>query len=540
MTKVFLMITGIFLFTSVYAQLKVGFNPKIIHSNSYFQVESTTSRPFIVTKDSSFVGIGTLNPSNTLTVHSNSVPASFQRFASGAALNSGIEIQRSGSNTLGQHTALGNNEAIGVVRFGASNGNTFGWNVQIQGHTTGAQTTTNSGGFLTFSTTPNNSTTLLERMRIMDNGNVGIGTSNPLGRLVLSGAASNRIFLINNQASAEIIFARGGATTGLAAISGNDNGTFGGGLSFYTKPGGGDDFQTITATETMRLTHNGYLGIGTTSPVSRMVINDVPIINIPSSSVNLMDNSTFRPLARFQTMSGINNNALSIYSTTTAFGLQSHNFSTGASLPFLLQPAGGNVGIGIGGGSSPVARLHLISNDGTRTLYAQNTGGGVGTEPALKVLYNANSSARDIANFESLAGIVMNLRADGLIGILQPNPSHPIHHGTGACLTSSGVWTNASDKRLKSNIIPSNYGLKEVMQLNPVNYTMNADKSKQVGLIAQEVQKIVPEVVSGTEGDLSKGETLGVSYGNLVPVLINAIKELKLEIEELKKSIKNK
>jgi hypothetical protein len=74
--------------------------------------------------------------------------------------------------------------------------------------------------------------------------------------------------------------------------------------------------------------------------------------------------------------------------------------------------------------------------------------------------------------------------------------------------------------------------------LRPVKYNMNIDGSKQVGLIAQEVQKIIPEVVSGTEGNISNGETLGVSYGNLVPVLINAIKELQVEIEFLKSKIK--
>jgi N-methylhydantoinase B/oxoprolinase/acetone carboxylase alpha subunit len=53
-----------------------------------------------------------------------------------------------------------------------------------------------------------------------------------------------------------------------------------------------------------------------------------------------------------------------------------------------------------------------------------------------------------------------------------------------------------------------------------------------VGFIAQEVQKLVPEVVTGKEGDLNKGEILGITYSNLVPVLTKAIQEQQKQIED--------
>jgi len=76
-----------------------------------------------------------------------------------------------------------------------------------------------------------------------------------------------------------------------------------------------------------------------------------------------------------------------------------------------------------------------------------------------------------------------------------------------------------------------------VMQLNPVTYIFKDDSANtpQVGFIAQEVQQIIPEVVTGKEGDLSKGESLGIVYGNLVPVLTKAIQEQQATIESLKK-----
>jgi hypothetical protein len=83
------------------------------------------------------------------------------------------------------------------------------------------------------------------------------------------------------------------------------------------------------------------------------------------------------------------------------------------------------------------------------------------------------------------------------------------------------------------------YGLKEVMQLKPVTYFYKADTNNhpEVGFIAQDVQKIIPEVVSGKEGDLAKGETLGLSYGNMVPVLVKAIQEQQATIEAQQKQI---
>jgi hypothetical protein len=93
-------------------------------------------------------------------------------------------------------------------------------------------------------------------------------------------------------------------------------------------------------------------------------------------------------------------------------------------------------------------------------------------------------------------------------------------------------WTTASDSRIKKNIVNSTYGLATVLKLRPVEYNLTSNDFKQVGFIAQEVQKLVPEVVTGKEGDLSKGEILGITYSNLVPVLTKAIQEQQKQIED--------
>jgi hypothetical protein len=131
---------------------------------------------------------------------------------------------------------------------------------------------------------------------------------------------------------------------------------------------------------------------------------------------------------------------------------------------------------------------------------------------------------------------------NGTDGVSRSNALTMLKNGsftssTGASLTAGGVWTNASDKRLKEQIVDTKYGLSTVLSLRPVDYKMIKDGNVQVGFIAQEVREIIPEVISGIEGDLQKGETLGISYGNLVPVLTKAIQEQQAIIESLREEL---
>jgi hypothetical protein len=99
-------------------------------------------------------------------------------------------------------------------------------------------------------------------------------------------------------------------------------------------------------------------------------------------------------------------------------------------------------------------------------------------------------------------------------------------------LNSAGAWTNASDSSIKKDVISIKYGLSDILKLNPLNYKMKSNDLEQVGFIAQEVEKIIPELV---ESD-NKGMK-GISYGNLTSVLVKAIQELSAKNEALIKRI---
>lgn len=93
-------------------------------------------------------------------------------------------------------------------------------------------------------------------------------------------------------------------------------------------------------------------------------------------------------------------------------------------------------------------------------------------------------------------------------------------------VTANGNVTAYSDRRLKTNIEPITNALSKVCALTGVYF--DRDGKRGLGLIAQDTQKVVPEVVQENKKYLS------LAYGNLVGLLVESIKELKAEIETLK------
>jgi len=102
-------------------------------------------------------------------------------------------------------------------------------------------------------------------------------------------------------------------------------------------------------------------------------------------------------------------------------------------------------------------------------------------------------------------------------------------------ITANG---SASDERLKENIIPLEYGLETIEQIK--TYTFNYKDRPQdthPGVIAQEIEKLVPEVVYDIE--MEDGTYKAVRYQQLVPLLINAIKDLSEKVNVLETKLNN-
>lgn len=129
------------------------------------------------------------------------------------------------------------------------------------------------------------------------------------------------------------------------------------------------------------------------------------------------------------------------------------------------------------------------------------------------------------------------LLVEGNVGIGTTSPSYKLH--VSGTLKSNGI-TESSDLRLKKNISPLKNSLNAILALRGVNYewridefkNKNLDKGVQIGLIAQEVEKILPEAVD-TDNEGYKS----VRYSHLIAVLIEAIKEQQTIIANQKNQL---
>jgi len=181
----------------------------------------------------------------------------------------------------------------------------------------------------------------------------------------------------------------------------------------------------------------------------------------------------------------------------------------------LTIPADGSTGTnGIHIGASGDLKLY---HDGSNS-YVDDTGDGALILKGSTVIMHSSGGET-----------MLNASSDGGVNLYYDNASK-LATGSGGVaingtLTADEV-TATSDERLKSDIKTIDNALNKVMNMRGVSFTKQAEKG--VGVIAQEIEKVLPEVVTD-------GEYKSVAYGNIVGVLIEAIKEQQKQIDELKK-----
>jgi hypothetical protein len=177
---------------------------------------------------------------------------------------------------------------------------------------------------------------------------------------------------------------------------------------------------------------------------------------------------------------------------------------------------------------SPLKNLRINTGleVGTANLYVDTASGrvGIGTSTpgyTLDVQGNVYMSS----NLEVGTANLYVDTVSGRVGIGTSTPGYTLD--VQGDLNVSGTTTNVSDKRLKSNVHVIENALEKVVKLSGYTFTMN--NKQNAGVIAQEVLEVLPEVVGGSEET-----TYSVAYGNMASLFIEAIKELKREIEVLK------
>jgi hypothetical protein len=397
----------------------------------------------------------------------------------------------------------------------------------------------------------------IERMVVDSIGNVGIGVTGPSYKLQVS-AASNPLQLTGLQTGANtdsILTVSNGVVkrlspASLATSSSNAWALVGNTGSTTTKLGttGNYDLPVITNNTTqMTVTAGGNIGIGSTA------------FDGAQPEKLMVDGGTTAT-----------NNIIGAYGDVNNYvqiGVQNRNSGNFASSDLVATADNGTnttnyIDLGINSSGYANNASNILNRPNVGYLYTNATADffiGNGATSQDMIFFTNNGS---VGNTTANGNEAIRIDGDGNVGIGGTSRNNsgvkttnaeklvvqgniiPRVSGSGTLGTSTYKWnavyaTNGtiqtSDRRMKTNILDLKYGLKEVLAMRPVsfNWKTTPGSNKKVGLIAQEVMAIVPEVVSGDETK----ETLGLNYAELVPVLINAVKEQQKEIEALKKMV---
>ena len=180
----------------------------------------------------------------------------------------------------------------------------------------------------------------------------------------------------------------------------------------------------------------------------------------------------------------------------------------------------------------------LTSFGNSPTLVTPNLG-----TPSAVVLTNASGTASaltaNIANFINVTDDTSTnasryiIFANGTSGaITEQVSSTKLFFNPSTGLLTSTDYNSSSDKRLKKNIKTIENALDKVIALRGVSFDWKEGSAKAIGLIAQETEKVLPEIVSQDENGF-----LGIKYNNLIGVLVEAIKDQQEQINILKKQI---
>jgi endosialidase-like protein len=502
------------------------------------------------------IGIGTTGPSALLEV-SNAIPggpANMWMTSYTNAINP-YYMARRARGTPGAPTAVQTGDGLagfygegyGTTAFGGG----FAGGMTVQAAQNWADAA--HGTQITFSTTPNGSTTSSPQMLIANSGMVGIGTTSPVSNLEVSNALSGTTFGVvtastfGNNTGASLFIAskaRGTSVAPTAILNGDSLGGFlarGFGTTTFTGTRGG---MFVSASENWtdaaqgtRLNFNTTIN-GTTAPGTRMTIDGAGNVGI----------GTFAP-----------NGVLEVVKTGTANVLASSFGGEGAS--FKARGANGSF-------AAPTAtvlgdQLGAFSASGFNGTTGFNETSGMAAFAAENFTDTAQGTAlaffaTPIASSE--AQLYMAIMPSGSVGI---NPQFdangfPIVNdklqvygdirigttGTNGCIKNfagTGILgTCSSDRRLKKNFTPFAPMLDKVTALQPVHYFWRADEfpdrhfgnAQNYGLIAQDVEQVLPELVS-TDSDGYKA----VDYSQLPLLTIQSVKELKAKNDALQQRV---
>ena len=490
-----------------------------------FKKDGGTSSEFLMADGSVSTGGGLSGTTNYIPkfTSSSSIGNSLI-YDNGTAVGIGVVPETWGSATkalqLGLYASLYDSSGSTILGFNTYNNGTS--NKYIATGSLAMRYIINGSGHI-WETAPTGTAdaniTYTERMRITSDGNVGIGNAPTIGRLFvkgIDGQANNTITISSSD------FVQGGdgsiLTIGHNASSGSSTAVFRNIIL------GGTTYGDIAFPF-------GNVGIGTPTPTAKLhVTGGSSANNTIFATTSVYANGSYGSLLRLGHVSTSGN--------TTAI---IQNLTVGGTTEGDISFPQGNVGIGT---TSPTVNLHiassaaefLLDSTGANQAFIQLRTTHASPNNNNWTIAAGRDNIRKFSIVDNLSGERFTISTSGAVKVF--------NLGTGTVYSNAGTLTNTnpSDERLKENITDLGYGLNEILQLRPVSYSWindTANQGKQFGFIAQEVQEIMPDLIS--EFETKDGEEdvvrLGLDKEAIFVAMVNAIKEQNEVLEQLKAEI---
>jgi hypothetical protein len=361
-------------------------------------------------------------------------------------------------------------------------------------------------------------TTSQERLRITYDGLVGIGTSSPsyklqVGDLANTSAVYNDIFVTGDRVNNDGYYARlifgnssqsGGSTASIRGERKTSN--FGTELTFYTNTFG----SAGNGTERMRITSEGAVGIGTTDPSGTRLRVEGGELRVTTTNLGV---ALYR---------SANTGEIAAYNWDGAawvplgYAAQSHIWKNSGTEGMRLTTVNpNNMACLSVGDSSPGGSYAINAKSGNGAFAAKATGGGDAN------YYSTSNTIGYHIYADRGAGAVFYVATNGDVR------------------NANNSYGSTSDIKLKENITDASPKLEDLLKVKIRNYNFISDetKTKQIGVIAQELEEIFPNMVSEEKQMTSEETVKTVKYSVFVPMLIKAIQEQQAQIEELTQKV---
>jgi hypothetical protein len=357
-------------------------------------------------------------------------------------------------------------------------------------------------------------------------GNLGIGITTPtstlhvVGNVIVSGIATATTFVGNltgTATTATNLSDAANITTGTINSS-RLSGTYGINVSYATTAGVSTVAQGLTGTPNITVgiaTATTFVGnlTGTATTATNVIGGIGSLTQLQVTGISTFTNGPV--LIGTATSTGTSGQILQIAGINSSVYIGG-NLGIGTTNPTRTLSINGDVGIGR-------SIYDSTNSSGTTGQVLQSTVSGIG--------WTTFSGGATLNNTPS--GILyptMSATTVGTYSTAYTSSSALTFTATSGTLSAT-QFTSLSDATKKINIRPIENAIELTKQLNGVRFDWKHDNKPSIGVIAQEIEKVLPELVEENDGVKS------VSYGNIIGLLIEAIKEQQLRIEKLEERL---